>query len=107
MTVLHHIPIALTALRFALGPVVLALAFYRPVPNAFAACLLLAVFSDYFDGVIARRLGIATPNLRRLDSLADSVFYISALGAAWHLHSTLLQPHLVALSYLLALEIIR
>lgn len=105
--ILHRLPMALTLLRGVLGPVVLALAFLRPVPLAFAACLVAALLSDYYDGVLARRLGIATPSLRRLDSAVDSVFYLCALVAAWHLHAALLRPYLAPLAVLLAVEAIR
>ena len=102
-----RIPLALTALRAALGPVVVLLALFQPNAVAFAVCLTLAFLSDYFDGVIARRLGVATPSVRRLDSIADTVFYISALLAAWSLHSTILRPYLPALLVLAALEVAR
>ncbi len=102
-----QLPLALTALRTALGPVVLALAFQHPSGPAFAVCLVLALLSDYFDGVIARRLGVATPGLRRMDSMADTIFYASALVSAWHLHAPLLYPYLPPLALLLALELVR
>jgi len=104
---LHRLPIALTLLRGALGPLVLGLAYFQPSPPAFAVCLVAALLSDYFDGVLARRLGIATPALRRLDSAVDSVFYVCALVAAWHLHAALLRPYLTPLAVLLGVEAIR
>ncbi len=97
----------MTALRAALGPVVVLLALVRPNAAAFAVCLTAAFLSDYFDGVIARRLGVATPTIRRLDSVADTVFYVSALFAGWHLHSTSLRPYVPALLVLAALEVAR
>ena len=105
--VLNHLPLALTALRAGLGPTVVAIAYLFPSGPAFAVCLILAFLSDYFDGVIARRLGVATPNLRRMDSIADSVFYVSALISAWHLHADLLHAYLAPLSLLLAVELLR
>ena len=102
-----RIPLALTVLRAALGPVVVLLALLWPNPAAFAVCLTLAFLSDYFDGVIARRLGVATPPLRRLDSIADTVFYVSALFAAWYLRAALLRPYLPALLALATLEVAR
>ena len=102
-----RIPLALTVLRAALGPVVVLLALLWPIPAAFAVCLTLAFLSDYFDGVIARRLGVATPPLRRLDSIADTVFYVSALFAAWYLRAALLRPYLPALLALATLEVAR
>ncbi|WP_295456755.1 CDP-alcohol phosphatidyltransferase family protein [uncultured Thiodictyon sp.] len=107
ITALHQLPLALTMLRAALGPVMVVLALVAPSHTAFAVCLVLALLSDYFDGVIARRLGIATEGLRRLDSVADSVFYLSALFSAWYLHSDLLRQHLMPLGALIALELIR
>jgi CDP-diacylglycerol--glycerol-3-phosphate 3-phosphatidyltransferase len=41
----------------------------------YAPLLLLGTLSDIFDGVIARRLGVAHPWLRRFDSATDIVFY--------------------------------
>jgi CDP-diacylglycerol--glycerol-3-phosphate 3-phosphatidyltransferase len=102
-----RIPIGLTTLRAALGPAVVLLALVWPSAPAFAVCLTLAFLSDYFDGVIARRLGVATPTVRRWDSIADTVFYVSALFAAWHLHSTILRPYVPALLILAALEVAR
>ena len=79
------IPLLLTALRAALGPVVVAMSLVAPSRLAFGACLVIAFLSDVFDGIIARRLGIATPALRRLDSIADTVFYVGATFAVWQL----------------------
>jgi hypothetical protein len=42
-----------------------------------------------------------------LDSIADSVFYVAALLAAWHLHSTDLWEYLAALVVLGAVEVAR
>ena len=101
------IPLALTALRAVLAPVLLGLAYRQPEPRAFAICLVLAFLSDVFDGIIARRLGVATPGLRRLDSVADSLFYIAAVAAAWHLHADLLRVYALPLAALFALELLR
>lgn len=101
------IPLLLTALRAALAPVLLLLAWCYPSPTAFGLCLILAFLSDVFDGIVARRLNVATPGLRRLDSIADSVFYLAALLAAWHLHTSELREYLPALVVLGAVEAVR
>jgi phosphatidylglycerophosphate synthase len=106
-SLLLKLPLALTLLRAALGPVVVVLALTHQESGWFATCLILALLSDYFDGVIARHLRIATADLRRLDSIADSIFYVAALFAAWHLRSELLLPYLPSLGVLFALEIAR
>lgn len=107
MRALRHLPLALTALRALLAPVMVLLALAWPSGAAFGACLVAAFLSDVFDGILARRLGIATPGLRRLDSLADSLFYVAALFAAWHLQPQALLEHRVALGVLVLLELAR
>ena len=79
---LSRLPLFLVVLRATLAPVVVLLALYQPSGAAFAACLVAALVSDYFDGVIARRLGVATPDLRRMDSAGDSRRWNSAAIAA-------------------------
>jgi len=107
MTMLRWLPLMLTLLRAMLAPVMVMLAFSWPNEAAFGICLVIAFLSDVFDGIIARRLGIATATLRRLDSLADTVFYAGALYAAWHLHPQALLDHQAALVLLVVLEIAR
>ncbi len=106
-TVLRRLPIALTATRALLAPVVVLLAVVWPRPGAFALCLVIAFLSDVFDGIVARRLGIATPSLRRLDSVADSLFYLAATFAAWRLHPAAFASNRNALIALVALEAAR
>jgi phosphatidylglycerophosphate synthase len=97
-------PLLLTLLRAALAPLLVYLAHYAPRPEWFAACLVTALLSDIFDGVIARRLGVATPALRRLDSIADSIFYLAAIYAVWVLKPEVILGHTVSLTLLLVLE---
>ena len=100
-------PVLLTTLRALLSPVVVLLSLYAPLPDAFAACLVLAFLSDIFDGVLARRLGVATANLRRLDSAADTLFYAACAFAAWHLYPSAITERWVPLVVLAALEVAR
>jgi phosphatidylglycerophosphate synthase len=72
------------------------LARVAPSPPAFAVCLATAFLSDVFDGIAARRLGVATTALRRLDSAADTVFYVAAAYAAWELYPEAVSRHAAA-----------
>jgi CDP-diacylglycerol--glycerol-3-phosphate 3-phosphatidyltransferase len=101
------LPLLLTAVRALLGPVVLVAAFSYPSTLLLGACLVIAFVSDILDGMIARRLNVATATLRRLDSIADSIFYISAAVAAWVLHPAVIREHVVALAVLVVLELAR
>lgn len=84
--------LALTLLRLALAPVVVALGLTRSGGAAVAVLLVAGFLSDVFDGVVARRTGTPTPNLRRLDSIVDTVFYLGIAAAAWMLHRTEIRP---------------
>jgi len=104
MAALRVLPLALTVVRALLAPVMVLLALAWPDSSAFGVCLVTAFLSDVFDGVVARRFGVATPSLRRMDSIADSLFYVGALFAAWYLHPQVLLEHRTALGVLVLLE---
>ena len=104
---LFIIPLSLTLLRLSLAPVVVLLATFEPLPWVFGVCFSLAFLSDIFDGVIARRLNVASPGLRRLDSITDTVFYAAAVCAVAHLHPEVLLKHALSLCLLVSLEVAR
>jgi phosphatidylglycerophosphate synthase len=82
------LPFALATVRLVLAPVMLLGALFWPNATSFFACLLLGLVSDIFDGVLARRLGVATDRLRRFDSVTDVAFY----GAMASRRSSATQP---------------
>jgi CDP-diacylglycerol--glycerol-3-phosphate 3-phosphatidyltransferase len=97
----------LTVLRLLLAPVLVWLV-YTGAPGAvFAAVVLAAFVSDYFDGVIARRLGVATPELRHFDSRADLVFYATAAWAVWRLHPDVVRSVAVPGLIVIGLDVVR
>lgn len=78
--------LALTLARLALAPAIIAAAIHEARGWILAAMLLAGFVSDILDGVVARRYGAITPFLRRLDSVADTIFYLATAYAAWTLH---------------------
>lgn len=80
---MRRIPVALLAFRAIAGPVLLAGAIARMPGLLLATILVMAFLSDVFDGIIARRLGVATDSLRSADSIVDTFFYIAAVIALW------------------------
>jgi phosphatidylglycerophosphate synthase len=103
----RRIPLALTTLRLLLAPVLVGLV-YANVPGiAFAGVVLAAFASDYFDGVIARRLGVATPELRHFDSRADLVFYATAAWVVWRLHPDVARSIAVPALIVIGLDVAR
>jgi len=100
-------PIALTSLRLALVPLALLLA-SRSVPSwLWLLVLSIAFLSDIFDGIVARRLGVATAGLRRFDSATDACFYLTMLWVGWRLHPQSLREHAWGISAVIALELVR
>jgi CDP-diacylglycerol--glycerol-3-phosphate 3-phosphatidyltransferase len=99
------VPLALTTGRVALAGVVLAVAHGSQSGAAFVACLTLAVLSDVLDGVLARRLGVSSPRLRRYDSAADVAFYLAALWAVWVVRPEVVADYAWGIGTLLALEV--
>ncbi len=75
---MKKIPLLLIYLRCILGPILVLFSFLKVNHYHIVAIVFLSVglISDIFDGIIARRLGISTQKLRRLDSTADQIFFI-------------------------------
>ena len=80
---MNYLPCALTCLRLLLGPVALLCVFGDGPRWIYLPILAAGTLSDIFDGVLARRLGVATPALRRFDSITDVIYYLFILAAAW------------------------
>ena len=102
---MRRLPLALTLLRLALAPVMAALS-SKPHPVLFGLILAAAFLSDIFDGVLARRLGVATAFLRRLDSAVDIIFYLGVGWALWRLRPDAVQAHFGLLGAVVALELL-
>lgn len=102
----RHIPIILIVSRLAIGFIIIALALFPDDSYrvAILALLTIGLLTDIFDGIIARRLGIATQKIRRLDSSVDQVFFISAGIAAYLLCPVFFERNGVKLILLLSVE---
>ena len=99
-------PLALTTLRLCLAPVVPAFLLF-PLPRPILALIVgVAFLSDWLDGVVARRLGVASPWLRRYDVVADVAFYLAALATAVALEPGAFLPFLPWGALLLAAELL-
>ena len=80
---LKHIPGILVGLRFAIAPLLLFDALDHQTGLGFILGYVIAVGSDIFDGIIARRLEVSTPQLRQADSWADICLYVCVAASAW------------------------
>jgi len=80
---LTSVPSFLVGLRFAIALLLLWDALDRKISDWFMAGYIAAVLSDIFDGIIARRLGVSTVQLRQADSWADICLYVCIALSAW------------------------
>ncbi len=78
-----HIPSILVGIRFAIAPLLLLDAIDHQTSIWFIVGYVVAVLSDIFDGMIARRLGVSTAQLRQADSWADICLYLCIAISTW------------------------
>lgn len=100
-------PLGLTMLRLLLAPVLVWLVYADAPGGAFALVILAAFVSDYFDGVLARRVGVASAELRHFDSRADLVFYATAAWVVWRIHPEVVRRFAAPGLVVIGLDVVR
>jgi len=100
----RHLPFALTTLRLLLGPIALACALAGIARFVYLPILIAATLSDIFDGILARKFGVATPALRRYDSIIDIIYYLFILAVAWLLCKPVIAGNLWLIALMLLSE---
>lgn len=87
------IPYLLIATRFCLAPVILLSAYFKGEESRFLILSLMyfGLLTDIFDGIIARKVGVSSEKLRRLDSQTDLIFWLSLGFAAYFLNPELIK----------------
>ena len=78
-----NIPSILVALRIIIAPLLLLDALDGQTTIWFIVGYVIAVISDIFDGIIARRLKVSTSTLRQADSWADICLYLCIAISTW------------------------
>ena len=76
LNIRRMIPLGLTLFRVVVGPLLFLDALDGQTNVWFLAGFTAAILSDIFDGIIARRIGAATPIGGVLDGWADIWFYV-------------------------------
>lgn len=82
---MKKLPLALIYLRLFLGVLLLGLSFVQINHYRTIAVILFSagLLSDVFDGIVARRLNVSTPGLRRMDSTVDQAFFVLVVVATF------------------------
>jgi phosphatidylglycerophosphate synthase len=101
---MKKLPLYLIMLRPLLALLLLCLR-HHPRFGLFAMIIVpFGLLSDIFDGIIARRLGVSTACLRRLDSAADGFFWLLLAATACLRFPDFFREHALSLGALLAAE---
>jgi CDP-diacylglycerol---glycerol-3-phosphate 3-phosphatidyltransferase len=100
----RHLPFALTTLRLLLGPISLLCALTNIPRFIYLPILIAGTLSDIFDGILARKFGVATPALRRYDSITDVIYYLFILAVAWILYKPVISENWLAIALILLSE---
>lgn len=99
-------PRALLGVRLVLGPMLLVAAWNGNAGIGWVLILSAGILSDILDGFVARRLNVATPRLRELDSWVDGWFFICAMTSVWLVRGEVLRPFLTPLVAMIAVYLL-
>jgi phosphatidylglycerophosphate synthase len=77
---LNRLPWGLVLARFCFAPLLIGLAVADAPRMVFVGLLAAALWLDIVDGMLARRLGVDTPRLRRADSRVDVLFFTAVVS---------------------------
>ena len=102
---LRLVPAGLIGIRALLGPVLFWLCVRHAAGWWIVAGLTVALLSDIFDGVMARKLDVATERLRVADSWADGFFYAWIVVAVCAFAPDIIRPLRGPLLLILTMQI--
>ncbi|MDV7697317.1 CDP-alcohol phosphatidyltransferase family protein [Chryseobacterium soli] len=90
---MKKLPYLLIGIRFILAPIILLLAYFKGIESRFliVALMYFGLLTDIFDGIIARKVGVSSEKLRRLDSQTDLIFWLSLGFASYFLNAELIK----------------
>lgn len=101
-----HIPIILVYSRLLAALAFILVALYPPIgfKTILITLLIYGVVSDFFDGIIARKIGVSNERLRRADSSADQVFWVAIIIGTLITSFTFYTSHWLMITIILLLE---
>lgn len=100
------IPYLLILFRLLLAPVILFLGYQWGSESRFLILVLmyLGLLSDIFDGIIARKQGVSTEKMRRLDSQTDLVFWIAVAISCYLIYPQEILRKIIGIALLISME---
>lgn len=93
--------------RGAMGPLIIVAAWYGVAGWLLGGVVVAMLVDDVVDGMVARRWGLDSANLRLADSCADTVFYLGTVVAVWLRAPLSLRSNWILIVVVLGLEAAR
>ncbi len=66
--------------------------------------MFLGLLSDIFDGIIARKYGVSSVRLRRMDSQVDLVFWLAIGFSCYLLNPEIIKEHKIGIISIFVME---
>ncbi len=85
---MKKVPLLLILTRLLLGPIMISITYnaVNHVRTILVILISLGLLSDILDGIIARKHGVSSEKLRRMDSQTDLVFWLCVGWCSWMLN---------------------
>ncbi len=106
MIKLSYLPSLLIGMRFTIAPLLVFDALDHKTSYWFIIGYIIAVLSDIFDGIIARRLKVSTTQLRQADSWADICLYLGVAISTWLVYPQIIIDFRVPLLSAITIQLI-
>jgi len=103
---MRNLPYILIAIRFFLAPIIFFLAYIKGEESRFIILtfMFIGLLTDIFDGIIARKVGVSSEKLRRLDSQVDLIFWLSLGFAVYFLNPESVKNHWFSITLIFIME---
>jgi len=105
---MKNIPFLLIYSRILIGIVIGLIAYYEVRHYAIVIVILmsLGLMTDIFDGIIARKLNVASERLRVWDSNVDLFFWLIVIGSIFYLNIEFVKNNIIWIGVIILLEFI-
>lgn len=104
---LKRLPWYLIYLRLFLTIFAVSFGYYRLIGVPYIILLAVAAATDYYDGVLARKLKVETARLRQWDTIVDTIFFLGVLAGMWFAYPDIYIKHAWGIYSILGLELLR
>jgi len=103
---MKKVPLLLIVIRLMLGFVMIFIANCNVtyVRMILVALIVLGLLTDIFDGIIARKVGVSSEKLRRMDSQTDLVFWLCVAWCSWLLNPEIIKENAVVIIMIFIME---